>query len=81
MLTHGRRYRLKTATIAVVVSEGRKNAEMIPEGAIVKVVNMPAAGSSLSVDWAGNVCEMFKQDLLERGEQVRAESAGRRLPF
>ena len=80
MLTHGKRYRINAPTIALAPdAKGRKFAVRIPEGAIVEVVDWPIEGSrSLDVRWNGRTCEMFTQDLCERGEElgsVRAQSA------
>lgn len=80
-MTHGKRYRIRTATIALAPdAKGRKVAITIPEGAIVRIVDVPVEGSqSLNVEWEGKTCELFTQDLRDRGEEV--SSAGERLPF
>jgi hypothetical protein len=82
MMKSGQRYRIKTPTIALAPGDmaGRKVAITIPEGGIVEITEGPIDGSrSLRVRWEGKECEMFTQDLHERGEAVK--SAGDRLPF
>jgi hypothetical protein len=76
MMTRGKRYRIKTATIALAPdAKGRKFVITIPEGGVVEVVDGPIEGSqSLNVQWEGRTCEMFAQDLCKRGEEVRGAS-------
>jgi hypothetical protein len=75
MMKSGQRYRIKTPTIAVAPDgvTGRRVAITIPEGGIVEVTHLPTDGTrSLHVRWEGKECEMFTQDLQERGELVKS---------
>ena len=80
MFTGGQRYRLKSPTIAVTPDEhgGHKIAITIPAGGVVEVLHAPKDGV-VTVGWDRKTCEMFSQDLHDRGEEV--PSGGERLPF
>jgi len=83
-MTRGTRYCLKTATVAVAPeeAEGHKVAITIPAGGIVEVLRTCADGERLlMVQWEGKLCEMFTEDLRERGEVVGVTSAGGRPSF
>jgi hypothetical protein len=81
-MTPGKRYRIKIATMVLAPdAQGRKLAITIPEGGIVQLVDGPVEGSrSLKVRWEGQTCEMFTQDLRDRGEDTNGGFGGR-LPF
>ena len=82
MWKNGQRYRIETPTIATAHDDGVGHQVVItlPRGAIVVIADDPADGSgSLRVRWESRLCEMFTQDLQERGSMVRGE--GDRLPF
>jgi hypothetical protein len=71
----GERFRLAGPTIAVLFSEGRKTAIIVPAGETIKAVNDPTEGNPvLDVEWDGKILEMFVQDIRERGERVRSAS-------
>jgi hypothetical protein len=82
MITNGKHYRLKSPTIAVTPDEraGHKIAITIPAGGIVEILH-EAENGVVTVGWERMTCEMFGQDLHERGEEVPSGSERERLPF
>jgi hypothetical protein len=68
----GRRFRLNHETIAISGANGKREAIMIPESAIVKVISGPTSERDRMVDvlWDGQVVVMFAVDLIARGEEI-----------
>ena len=73
MMKSGHRYRITAPTIAVTIDKalGHDVAITIPEGGIVEITDAMEASGFLHVRWEGKECEMFTQDLQERGELVK----------
>jgi hypothetical protein len=69
MLRPGALLKLTTPTIAVVLDENNHEvAEIVPEGAIVEVLDpLTPANNLLFVRWNRRTCRMFSIDLRERG--------------
>ena len=73
MMTHGQRYQIGTPTIAVITDAGRRIATTIPRGDIVEFADSPIQGEGLiHARWNGQIVEMFIQDVMERGHQVKS---------
>ena len=71
MFSRGERYRLSAPTIGVRLDDhGQKVAVMLPGGAIVELVENAEIGGTLLVDWNGNSCHVFSEDLRTRGALV-----------
>jgi hypothetical protein len=82
MIRRGKHYRLNAPTIALVRHDAKNLATTIPAGGVVEIMKDPAeTGRTTPVRWDGKDCEMFTIDLRERGEEVKAGSAGDQLPF
>jgi hypothetical protein len=64
------RYRLGRDTRAVQCEDGAKGFVLIPEGALLTVDSLDAAGRLVKVVWGSQVLLMFWQDLLERAAVV-----------
>lgn len=73
----GERLRFKSAAVAIPTSgeNSRKNTQ-IPAGAIVEIQQAPAPGGRLwEVSWNGHRYLMFDQDLRQRAERMKGQSA------
>ena len=68
----GKRYRLKTPTLAILDQDGHKLPLTIPLGAEVRVVEPIYENKLLDVEWEGKRVLMFALDLRERGELLDA---------
>jgi hypothetical protein len=67
----GKRYRLNTPTLAIMVHDGQHSSVTVPAGDVVKVTSGPLDENRLvEVEWKGKVLLMFAIDLRERGEPV-----------
>ena len=67
----GKRYRLNTPTLAIMVHDGQHSSVTVPAGDIVQVTDGPLDENRLvEVEWEGKVLLMFAVDLRERGEPV-----------
>ena len=67
MPMRGQRYRLQTATLAIINLDGQNHPTTVPSGAIVKVVDGPLDGNRLvDVIWDGKTVMMFTTDIRER---------------
>jgi hypothetical protein len=70
MLT-GKRFQLRTETIAIDEVKGKRVAVTIPSGAIFKVVSGPRHNDRLiDVLWDGRVVQMFTVDIEVRGTEI-----------
>ncbi len=69
-------YKLKRSVLAIG-NNGERVPVMIPEGAVVTLVEIPLNHSRrmLDVEWDGRTLTMFTQDLLERGVKEKLERA------
>ena len=76
MLT-GNRFKLEHVTVALGVSEGKREAVTIPTGAIVKVVSSPSGEGYGLVDvlWDGRAVTMFAVDVDIPGTEIAEQSA------
>jgi hypothetical protein len=67
MPTRGRRYRLTTATLAIVKLEGQNHPTTVPTGAVIKVADGPLNGNRLvDVKWEDKTVMMFATGIRER---------------
>lgn len=67
----GQRFRIQTPTLAIQSQDGHTISVMIPQGAIVEVVDGLLAGSRLvDVTWEDKSVMMFTIDLRERGARI-----------
>ena len=67
----GKRFELRTATLAVDIRDGKRVAVTIPAGAIFKVISDPRHGESMvDVLWEGRTYVMFAIDVTERGIDI-----------
>ena len=80
----GERYLLKSPTLAIASQDARNrpvtkysvrllgsSTELIPLGAVVKVIEGPLDGNRLvDVDWEGKTVMMFTMDIRERCERL-----------
>ena len=70
------RFRIKTPTLAILETDGRRTTMYVPTGDIVTVVQGPLDGMRLvDVEWNGTTAMMFTIDLRERAELIQ-ETAG-----
>jgi hypothetical protein len=66
----GKRYRLKTATLAIMNDDERLSV-MVPAGAVIQVTAVPPdENRPVDVEWEGKAMMMFTIDLRERAEPV-----------
>lgn len=67
----GRRYRIKTPTMAILSSDGRRRPVTVPADVIVAISGELAEGGRLvDVIWNNPAYLMFTQDLRDRCELV-----------
>jgi hypothetical protein len=67
----GKRFKLKTATVATEIRGGNWVSSALPAGAILEVVSGRNDGHSrLEVLWDGRLFMMFAIDLNQRGLEV-----------
>ena len=73
-LYRGQRLRLKSPTIAVAPDNNNmKVAAIAPAGATVEIhEDVTGAAQLVPVTWDGKLCEMFSEDLRERGQLTTA---------
>jgi len=82
----GQRYLLKTPTLAIASQDRQRRplkysirllgstTELIPPGAVLKVIDGPLYGNRLiDVEWDGRTVMMFTTDIRERCEQLDDE--------
>jgi hypothetical protein len=76
MLT-GKRFRLKSSTLCIGTSGGKRRAVEVPEGEIVKVLSGPRPDDRrmLDIQWNSIDLTMFTDDLQARGEEIREGSS------
>jgi hypothetical protein len=66
----GRRYRLNTPTLAIMVHDGQHSSVTVSAGAVVQVTAGLDENRLVEVEWEGKVLLMFAIDLRDRGEPV-----------
>lgn len=71
----GQRFRLKIATIATAIMDGKEIAFRIPAGAEIVVIDRLRVDSQaqprrVKVEWNSQIVTMFAVDIKERGEPV-----------
>lgn len=73
-----RRFRLRSATVAVEGSESNRVAVTIPAGDIVKVISERTShrDGMIEVLWDTRVLKMFAVDLEKRGEAIDKSPTG-----
>ena len=90
----GERYLLKTATLAIAGQDGQarpvtkysvrllgSSTELIPLGAVVRVIDGPLHGNRLvDVEWDGKTVMMFTTDIRERCELLGDDAQNSNAP-
>ena len=72
----GKRFRLTRSAMAVALRKERHVATMVPEGAIIEVLNGPFDGTRLmDVRYDGELIMMFTDDMKTHTEAVTDETA------
>jgi len=72
----GKRYRLNTPTLAIMVRDGHKVPVTIPKGGEIVVIDDAFDGHRLlAVQWEGETVMTFAIDIRERGERLDAASS------
>jgi hypothetical protein len=72
----GRRFRLRTGTLALDFVDGTRVAVPIPAGEIIRVISGPIRGDRLlDVMWEERFLTMFSIDVRERGDEISERSA------
>jgi hypothetical protein len=72
----GQRFRLTRYAMAIALREGRHFAILVPEGAIIEVLNGPFDGTRLmDVRYEGELVMMFTDDMETHTDRVTGESA------
>jgi hypothetical protein len=77
LIRAGSTFRLKSATIATVIQEGKWTAVQIPAGAEVSTMELIPVNESegrhqqIGINWEGKTMKMFLIDLQERGEHIQ----------
>jgi hypothetical protein len=67
----GKRYRLKSPTLAIVVLDGHSVPITIPTGSVIQIKHGPLDGERLvDVEWDNRTVSMFTIDLRDRGEEL-----------
>jgi hypothetical protein len=67
----GKRYRLKSPSLAILELDGQNLPVTVPMGSVVQVKNGPLDGDRLvDVLWDSRTVSMFTIDLRERGEEL-----------
>jgi hypothetical protein len=75
-MKHGQRLRLTRAAMAIAQRNSRNAAIMIPEGAIIELLNGPFDGVRLmDVSYGGETIMMFTNDMEHHTEAIKAETA------
>ena len=70
MLT-GKRFQMRTETLALAEIGGKREAITIPAGAVIKVVSGPRQNDQLmDVLWAGRIVKVFAVDVDARGREI-----------
>jgi hypothetical protein len=74
----GKRFRLKTAVLALETSDGKRIAITVPPEAIIEVMRGPLLENMWMVDvrWNGRALVMFADDVQEYGQEVSDRAAG-----
>jgi hypothetical protein len=77
MLT-GKRFRLKTDTLAIDSSGEQRLAVTVPAEEIIEVIRGPRPDDIRMVDvrWNGRVLVMFAEDIQGRGQEITSRKAG-----
>jgi hypothetical protein len=73
----GKRFRLRTAILALDTSGGKRIAVTVPIGGIIEVAEAPRPekGGMLVVRWNEKTLRMFVEDVRDRGEEITGRTA------
>lgn len=72
----GERFRLTRYAMAITLRDGRHTAIIVPEGAIIEVLNGPFDGTRLmDVKYEGELIMMFTDDMKTHTERINSETA------
>ena len=75
-MKNGERFRLTRYAMAIALRDERHVAIMVPEGAIIEVLNGPFDGTRLmDVRYEGELVMMFTDDMKTHTEQVKGGTA------
>ena len=74
----GKRFRLKSDTLAIDSSGERRMAVTVPAKEIIEVIRGPRPDDQRMIDvlWNDRVLVMFIDDVKDRGEEVMGQKAG-----
>jgi hypothetical protein len=74
----GKRFRLRTAIVAIDTSGGKSIAVTVPIAGIIEVAEAPRPenGWMLVVRWNEKTLRMFVEDVRDRGEEITGQAAG-----
>jgi hypothetical protein len=76
-MQNGEHFRLTRSAMAIALRAERHAAIMIPEGAIIEVMNGPFDGTRLmDVRYNGEMIMMFTDDMKTHSEPIAGKSAG-----
>ena len=77
MLT-GKRFRLKSNTLAIEASDQKRLAVTVPAEQIIEVIRGPRRDDQRMIDirWNGRVLVMFAEDVQGRGQEITSQEAG-----
>ena len=75
-MKHGQFFRLTRYAMAIAQRDSRNVAIMVPEGAIIEVLNGPFDGVRLmDVRYGGEIIMMFTNDMENHTEIIKAKTA------
>ena len=75
-MKHGEFFRLTRTAMAIAQRDSRNVAIMVPEGAIIELLNGPFDGVRLmDVRYDGEVIMMFTNDMENHTEVIKAKTA------
>jgi len=67
----GQSYKLRSPTLGLTPSvDGKRHTVLVPQRAVVRVLNVPADSRMVDVVFEAERLTMFLQDLLDRGEEL-----------
>jgi hypothetical protein len=67
----GKRFRMRTSTIALDQVQGKRVTTTLPAGAVITIASGPSQGAqTLDVLFQGRRLVMFTVDVTERGEEI-----------
>ena len=75
-MRHGQEFRFTRYAMGIAEREGRHDAILVPEGALIEVMGGPFDGSRLmEVRFKGEIILMFTDDMKTHTERLKVETA------